>query len=85
MADDNETGNKGEWSEIYALGKLSLDGELSLLDAKLKPTSKKFKINSVFRPDIKIELEDGSIYVHHPTGRVNIARQDLQGLCGRSF
>lgn len=82
MADENEQSpkaNKGEWSEIYALGKLSLDGELSLLDAKLKPSSKKFKINSVFRPDIKIGLEeDGNIYIHQTTGKVNIARKDLQ-------
>ncbi len=82
MADGNEKApkaNKGEWSEIYALGKLSLDGELSLLDAKLKPSRKKFKINSVFRPDIKISLEeDGNIYVRHPAGKEIIARQDLK-------
>ncbi len=56
------TGNKGEWSEIYAFLKLLSDGKLVTADENLDP------IDEQFFPILKIIREDaeGSKYEYHP-------------------
>lgn len=57
------TGNKGEWSEIYALFKLLGDKNLFAGDADLK------KVENLFYPIIKIiRNETGGNYVYEITG-----------------
>ncbi len=48
MSDQNLTGNKGEWSEIYVFFKLLADGELYAADSELN------KLTDIFYPIIKI-------------------------------
>ena len=48
MSNDNITGNKGEWSEIYVLFKILADGKLYAADSNLE------KINEIFYPIIKV-------------------------------
>ena len=56
------TGNKGEWSEIYALFKLLGDGEVCAGDANMQ------KINNLIYPIIKIirEEQNRNIYEYSP-------------------
>lgn len=54
------TGNKGEWSEIYALFKLLGDGEVCAGDANMQ------KINNLVYPIIKIIRQEQNKYEYSP-------------------
>jgi len=52
MSEDQITGNKGEWSEIYVFFKLLANGVLHAADSELK------KIDEIYYPIIKIIREE---------------------------
>jgi hypothetical protein len=54
MSDQNLTGNKGEWSEIYVFFKLLADGKLHAADSDLN------KLADIFYPIIKIIRDETS-------------------------
>lgn len=56
------TGNKGEWSEVYAFAKLLADGQIFAADEDLNPLpSELFKIESILREELRFKQESGKI------------------------
>jgi HpaII restriction endonuclease len=75
------TGNKGEWSELYALLKLLADGQLRPGDADLQALpDKALKILSVARSDttgvVQYKLDGKKISIKSANGNSEIATKD---------
>lgn len=75
------TGNKGEWSELYALLKLLADGQLQPGDADLQALpDKALKILSVARSDstgvVQYKLDGKKISIRSTDGASEIATKD---------
>lgn len=81
-------GNKGEWSEPYALLKLISDGRLHQVDAEMKPSATDFsRIVGAVREDVRAELTDDNMIVFACPGKygvpgtqVQMARSDVSRL-----
>ena len=69
------TGNKGEWSELYAFVKLLADGKLYIADNRLE------KKLSRFFPILKIVKEEGGIKKNYiRNGNVRIVKENGEEL-----
>ena len=56
------TGNKGEWSEVYAFAKLLSDGRVFAADEDLNPiASEAYEIESILREELRFKRETGKI------------------------
>lgn len=65
------TGNKGEWSELYAFYKLLQDGKIYAADSNLN------RLKDIFFPIIKIIREEGSnVFSYHPGKIISIYKDN---------